>query len=174
MKVVIASTNPAKIEAVKRAFAKQFPGETFLFEGVSVPSGVSNQPMSEEETKTGAMNRAAQARQAHPKDDFWVGLEGGIQKDAEGLLSFGWVCVIGRDRRGLGRSVSFYLPDAVAKLVLGGMELGAADDQVFGRSGSNKEEGAVGLLTHKAIDRTTAFEHAVILALIPFKNADLY
>lgn len=174
MTVIIASTNPAKIEAVKRAFVRMFPNETFLFEGISVASGVSGQPMSEADTKQGAINRAANARQAHANADFWVGLEGGVQDDLEGLLSFGWVCVLGRERRGLGRSASFYLPEAVARLVRAGTELGAADDQIFGRSGSNKEEGAVGLMTHKAIDRTTAFEHAVILALIPFKNIERY
>ncbi|MDD5645622.1 MAG: DUF84 family protein, partial [Candidatus Bipolaricaulis sp.] len=66
------------------------------------------------------------------------------------------------------------LPDAVAQLVRQGMELGAADDRVFGRMGSKLDQGAVGLLTGGIIDRTALYEHAVILALIPFRNDALY
>lgn len=173
MKVVIGSTNPAKIEAVKRAFTKMLPGE-HSFVGISVASDIASQPMTDAETKLGALNRAQNARKAQPDADYWLGLEGGIEPDAHGFLSFGWVCALSAAKQGLGRSASFYLPSQIADLIKSGMDLGAADDQVFKRRGSNKEEGAVGIMTHKVIDRITAFEHATILALIPFKNPDLY
>jgi non-canonical (house-cleaning) NTP pyrophosphatase len=54
------------------------------------------------------------------------------------------------------------------------MELGDADDRVFGCTDSKREGGAVGLLTGGTIDRTGLYQHAVALALIPFRNADLY
>ena len=38
-KVIIASKNPVKINAVKIGFEKMFPLEKFEFKGVSVPSG---------------------------------------------------------------------------------------------------------------------------------------
>jgi len=59
-------------------------------------------------------------------------------------------------------------------LIRQGKELGEADDIVFGRSNSKQENGAVGLLTDNAIDRAQLYEHAMILALIPFKNEALY
>lgn len=49
-KVIVASKNPVKINATQSAFEKMFPDEEFSFEGISVPSGVSDQPMSEDET----------------------------------------------------------------------------------------------------------------------------
>jgi non-canonical (house-cleaning) NTP pyrophosphatase len=52
--------------------------------------------------------------------------------------------------------------------------LGEADDIVFGRSNSKQDNGAVGLLTDNVIDRAQLYEHAMILALIPFKNELLY
>jgi non-canonical (house-cleaning) NTP pyrophosphatase len=52
--------------------------------------------------------------------------------------------------------------------------LGEADDLVFGRSNSKQANGAVGLLTDDAVTRTTYYVPAVIFALIPFKNAELY
>ncbi len=51
-----------------------------------------------------------------------------------------------------------------------GLNLGDADDQVFRRTNSKQGSGAVGLLTDDVVTRTTLYEQAVILALIPFKN----
>ena len=48
--VFIGSKNPTKINAVKKAFASVFKKKYFSFVGVSSPSGVGNQPMSEKET----------------------------------------------------------------------------------------------------------------------------
>jgi len=58
--------------------------------------------------------------------------------------------------------------------VAGGMELGTANDLVFSQTNSKQKNGAVGLLTHNKVDRTELYRQAVILALIPFVNPDLY
>jgi len=92
--VIIASKNPVKIEAVKIAFEKMFLQEKFEFIGESIPSDVNAQPMSNEETLQGAMNRAINAQSKFPEANFWVGLEGGLEKTdndfeknmAEGLI----------------------------------------------------------------------------------------
>jgi len=54
------------------------------------------------------------------------------------------------------------------------MELGHADDMVFKRDNSKQKNGAVGILTHDLIDRASYYEQALILALIPFINKDIY
>lgn len=74
---------------------------------------------------------------------------------------------------GSSRTATFVLPEEIAALVRQGVELGAADDIVFGRFNSKQSNGAVGILTADAIDRTRYYEHAVILALVPFKNPAL-
>lgn len=74
----------------------------------------------------------------------------------------------------MARTASFPLPPRLVALIRGGMELGAADDLVFGRSGSKAQDGSVGLLTHGAIDRASYYAHAMVLALIPFMNRPLY
>ncbi len=73
---------------------------------------------------------------------------------------------------GSSRSGSFLVPKKVADLVRQGIELGEADDIIFGRKNSKQENGAIGLLTQDAIDREGLYTHAVILALVPFKNPD--
>lgn len=55
-----------------------------------------------------------------------------------------------------------------------GMELGHADDLLFKRTNSKQGAGSVGLFTHGAIDRTSYYSHAVVLAFAPFLWPDLY
>jgi inosine/xanthosine triphosphatase len=172
--IVVASTNPVKLRAVESAFRRMFPGETLRVSGSNVPSLVAQQPFSDAETLSGAQNRVAGAQAAVPQADFWVGVEGGVEENPDGLTGFAWIVVRSRDRTGQSRSGTFLIPPRVADLIRGGMELGDADDVVFGRSNSKQENGAIGLLTRDVLDRVALYEHAVILALVPFRNPDLY
>ena len=178
MKIVVASNNPVKVQAVQNGFARMFPEQDFEITTVSIPSGVSDQPRSSAETLQGALNRACNAARSHPQADYWVGVEGGIELEqdviAGEMCAFAWIVVQSPDRLGKGCTGRFYLPPAVADLVCQGVELGQADDIVFGRSNSKQENGAIGLLTGDVIDRAGLYEPAVIFALIPFLNPHLY
>jgi inosine/xanthosine triphosphatase len=171
--IIVASTNPVKIQAALAGFQAIFPDETFTVQGVSVPSGVSEQPMSDEETLAGALNRARAAREQMPDADFWAGIEGGCEEKHGDLWAFAWVAVLGNDIIGKGRTAAFTLPHEIADLVRQGVELGIADDRVFGRSNSKQGNGAVGILTDDVVDRTSYYVHAVVMALVPFKNPTL-
>ncbi len=171
--IVVASTNPVKIQAALNGFQTMFPEHEWCADGISVPSGVSAQPMTSQETLQGAANRAANAREQIPEADYWVGIEGGVDEVAGQMEVFAWIVVLSRTRSGMSRTASFYLPQEVKRLVQQGMELGDADDIVFGRSNSKQQNGSVGLLTGDIVTRLDYYEHAVILALIPFKNQRL-
>ncbi|MEL6561149.1 MAG: inosine/xanthosine triphosphatase, partial [Bacteroidota bacterium] len=172
--VVVATQNPVKITAVKNAFNRMFPDLTFEFTGKSSPSGVDDQPMSDSETLLGAQNRANYCKVNFPEYDYWVGVEGGIDTVDDEMSAFAWIVILSQDQSSKAKSGTFFLPEKVRKLVLSGMELGEADDVVFGQSNSKQKGGAVGLLTGNIIDRKGLYEEAVILALIPFKNKALY
>jgi inosine/xanthosine triphosphatase len=173
VRVVVASINPVKLAAARSGLEHVFPSVDFAIEGLSVPSGVPDQPMSDDETLKGARQRMEAARLLQPRADFWIGIEGGCADTEHGLTCFAWVALTNGTRTGLARTGTFILPEEVARLVRGGMELGEADDRVFGRTNSKQADGSVGLLTHGLIDRTTYYAHAVILALIPFLHPDL-
>jgi inosine/xanthosine triphosphatase len=173
-KIVIASNNPVKIEATRQGFETMFPDEDFQIEALSAPSGVSDQPMSSEETMLGATNRARGARHKHPKADFWVGIEGGVEAQGDDLAAFAWVAILSASLAGKSRTGTFSLPPQVAKLIRQGKELGEADDIVFHQSNSKQANGAIGILTGDIIDRTALYKHAIILALVPFKSPDLF
>lgn len=173
-KLVIASHNPVKIEAVREGFQRMFPDEELIIESVSVESGVGDQPLSSQAAYQGAENRVMRARQVIPESDYWVGLEGGCDTFGGEMISFAWIVVLSANRVGRARTADFQLPKAVSRLVEAGLELGDADDQVFGKHNSKQKSGAVGLLTGDVVTRKTLYEQAVILALIPFKQPDLY
>ena len=173
-KVIIASLNPVKISCVENTFKSAFPGETFDFKGVSVPSGVSEQPMSNSETYLGAYNRAKNAQKSGADGDFYVGIEGGIEKDEMGMNAFAWIVILSSNQKGESKTATFCLPQAIVELIDQGMELGHADDRVFKRNNSKQKDGAIGILSHGLIDRTRYYEQAVTMALIPFMNTDLY
>jgi len=172
--IVLASRNPVKARSALGGFEKVFPDASFRLRPVAVPSGVDHQPRSDEETLAGAATRADNAARAFPEADYWVGIEGGISDRDGEMTAFAWVVVRSPKLAGKSRSGSFQLPEAVARLVRQGHELGDADDVVFERSNSKQRDGAVGILTGNVIDRVALYEHAVVLALIPFRNAELY
>ncbi|MDJ0753252.1 MAG: inosine/xanthosine triphosphatase [Ardenticatenaceae bacterium] len=170
-KIIVASHNPVKINAVQSGFSAFFGEKGWQISPLSVPSGVRDQPFSNEETRQGAHNRVSNARRQSPTADFWVGIEGGVEDDGQAMLAMAWVVITGANGRvGQARTGTFVLPQQVAELVRGGKELGEADDIVFGGRNSKQKQGAVGLLTAGLIDRTGLYAHAVMLALIPFKN----
>lgn len=172
--LVIASTNPVKIQAAVNGFQRLFPGSELNVIAASVSSEVAHQPMSDEETLRGALNRSANAQASYPQADYWIGIEGGVQPIGSEMTAFAWIVVRSKEMIGKGRTGTFFLPPAVAELIRQGKELGEADDIVFGRSNSKQDNGAVGLLTGNVIDRAQLYEHAMILALIPFTNKPLY
>ena len=173
-KVVIASSNPVKVNATMDGFTAMYPGEEFIFTGIKLNHDISPQPMSDKETLHGAEHRSKLCQELVEDADFWVGLEGGVEIEGEDLVAFAWIVIRSRERMSKARTGAFNLPPAVAKLVLEGKELGEADDIVFNRQNSKQENGAVGLLTHDVIDRKKYYTHAVILALIPFLNPEHY
>lgn len=172
--IIVASTNPVKLAAAEAGFKAMFPGEEVAVSGVAVTVSVPAQPLGDAETLQGATERAVNARSARPEADYWIGIEGGVSDIDGEMEAFAWVVVLDRARLGRGRSGAFLLPPKVAELVRQGVELGEADDRVFGRSNSKQQNGAIGLLTDDAVDRVGLYVPAVIFALIPFKNPGLY
>jgi non-canonical (house-cleaning) NTP pyrophosphatase len=66
------------------------------------------------------------------------------------------------------------LPEAVARLVRDGMELGEADDRFFGRDNSKQKEGAIGILSDGRVTRTVLYKPAVTFALLRFVHPEYY
>ena len=117
--VVSATTNPAKIQAILRAFEDLWRRICHI-DAVGVESGVPEQPFGSEETRAGARNRVANAKAAAPDADFWVAIEAGIDEGA----TFSWVVIESREQRGEARSATLPLPEVILEKVRAGEALG--------------------------------------------------
>ncbi|WP_020573290.1 inosine/xanthosine triphosphatase [Actinopolymorpha alba] len=179
LRVAIASGNPVKRRATLEAVRVTLGYDEVDAVAVEVDSGVPHQPVGDEETLRGARNRADAALTLLPDADLWVGLEGGVVERDGALECMAWVVVIGRSGedgqlcKGESRTATFVLPAEIAELVRAGAELGDATDQIFGDKDTKRSTGTVGPLTGGVIDRVAYYAHAMVLALVPFRNAEL-
>jgi len=85
VKVLVGSKNPVKVESVKTALQRCFPGKTYVVQGLSVPSNVSEQPIGDHETLLGATNRVNNLCQLPESEDadMCIAIEGGIGYQAD-------------------------------------------------------------------------------------------
>ncbi len=169
MLIVVASKNPVKVEATRRAFAAQFPHKEIDMVSVNSDSGVSKQPRSDDETRSGAINRANNALKLHTDADFYVGIEGGVEVIDGQLFAFAWMAIESKDRKMVtNRSTTLPLPPKIMSLMDEGLELGEANDQVFITHNSKQKGGAFGLLTDGKLTRGAIYTETLIIALVPF------
>jgi len=172
--VIVGSLNPVKILASRLAFERVWPEYDWEVSGVAVPSGVSAQPMSHEESIRGARTRARNAM-ATAHADYAVGLEGGLQHIEDHWYDFGWIVV--QDNTGLegiGATIGLVIPPRMMTMVHEGMELGDVIDVVFEQENSKQSNGHFGLMTHDAITRERAYADGVISALAHFIHPHLF
>lgn len=165
--VISATTNPAKIQAIRQAFEEIFGEGSCHIAPVAVESGVPEQPCGNEETRAGARNRVANAKAARPEADFWVAIEAGIDDGA----TFSWVVIESREQRGEARSATLPLPEIILQKVRAGEALGPVMSQHTGIDEIGRKEGAIGVFTAGKLTRSSVYHQAVILALSPFHNA---
>jgi len=170
--VAVGSTNPVKVGAVRAVLAPLAPDARF--EGVAVPSGVSDQPFGDDETIRGARARADRALVALDAD-LGVGIEGGCVETPEGLRTCAWAVVVNRaGKSGTGGSLAMPLPAAVGRMILDGVELGHAMDSLVSGHDTKRGAGAVGILTAGLMDRQRAYEVLVAYALAPFLTPEYW
>ena len=177
MKINVASLNKQKVRAVEE-LVRLYPMLAGAnVEGVSVESGVGDQPKSLEETVNGAINRA---KLAFKECDYSFGIESGLMQvphTKTGIMDL-CVCAIydGKNIH-LGLSSAFEPPKVIYDLMHDkGMNMSdatlAAGLTKHKHVGS--EEGLIGILTHGRLDRLAYTKQAVVTALIHLENAHLF
>ncbi len=170
MKVVVASKNPVKVAATKKAFEDVFKQTIDIF-AYDVPSGVSEQPKSDEESLRGALNRVEEVILLEPNADYYVGIEAGIEDGEDGMESFSWQVVANHNKKSKTKTQTIFLIEPLAELIRQGYELGHAIDKVFNKENSKQKQGAVGVMTQGLVSREKLYYDAIVLALIDFNIA---
>lgn len=163
LKIAIGTTNPAKVQAIQKAFDEQY--KEVQFQCLKTESYVSEQPMSDQETIEGALNRAKNVLKA-TDSDVGIGLEGGVSETLYGMFVCNWGALV--DRQGneiIGGGARISLPNEISRELKAGKELGPLMDEYTQRTGIRKKEGAVGVFTNGLVTRETMFLHVVQLLL---------
>jgi len=173
MKAVVGSKNPVKIAAARQVLLRIY-GDEVQVDGVDIESGVSDQPWGDEETLRGALNRAEGALAV---DDaaLGVGLEGGLVEVDGRVFTCAW-CVVERadGTSGIGGGANLLLPPPAAAAVRGGGELGPTIDALTGLHNTKQRQGAIGVLTQGYLDRQSAYEHVLTLAMARLLSPSYY
>lgn len=157
MDIVVGSQNKTKITAVKHVFpdAAIYPKH--------VPSDVSEQPIGDEETRLGAINRANHAQSSKP-GSIGIGLEGGVMYVAEQLYLCNWGALQTSDGTiftAAGARIT--LPEMFKEKIDKGMELSDMMDAYTKQTDIRNHEGAIGIFTSNLIDRSALFVHVATL-----------
>lgn len=157
MTIAVGTKNPAKIKAVQ-SVVKDLDVELI---SLDVASDVSPQPISDLETKTGALNRARhclEQSEAH----LGIGLEGGVMTVEEDMYLTNWGAIVDREGHEISASgARFKLPTSLVKGIQSGKELGEVIDEYAMGHDIRKNEGTVGILTNGYVTRDTMFEQVV-------------
>lgn len=167
----VGSSNPVKQNAVRTAVTEHWPDAKIF--GYEVSSGVSSQPMSDEETQTGAINRAkaalAEGLKAHPnlsEEVLGVGLEGGVTMWNNELWSTVWVAVIDLDGNLFtANGARMKVPQTIAEPILSGGEMGPVVSRLTGVTDVRKKQGMIGIVTKDFVNRTVEYGAIAKLAV---------
>ncbi len=180
MLVAVGSINPVKVCAVKDVICDYSLLSLAQVTGFSVPSEVSEQPLSLEETITGAKNRAKNAFYVSGSSIYSFGIESGLMQAPGTQTGYfeATVCAIyDGENYGSGLSLGFEVPPQILDLVLKDkIDLGKACYR-FGITRNTKlgsQEGLIGILTKNRVDRKAYTRQSIVTALIQLENPNLY
>ncbi len=163
MNIAIGTTNKAKIEAVEAIARHYFKDATFTY--VKAASEVADQPLSHEETRRGAINRAQNAM-IQTASQLSFGLEGGIMEIENDMYVCNWGALTVADgSRFTAAGAQIILPKEIAQEIRAGGELGPIMEQYTKRQDIRQGMGAVGIFTQGLVSRQTMFEHIVSLLI---------
>ncbi|NLI73310.1 MAG: inosine/xanthosine triphosphatase [Euryarchaeota archaeon] len=169
IRVMVGSDNPVKVNAVLSVMSKIF--SSLEVGCTEVETSISEQPFGER-TRQGAVERA---KAALSTADFGVGLEAGVFELPDGLYDIQYCAII--DKCGhvtIGHGSGFKYPSEVARRVREGYSVGQAFEDIYGEEDVGRREGAIGYLTNGLMDRTSLSEQAVLAALVPRIQPELY
>ncbi len=180
----VGSLNPTKVNAVKAAFEKYFT--EFEIFNIEVNSEVPNQPIGMESILKEAKIRAEYAlkyliNEKHINTNiFGIGIEAGLVKvpfTKTNYMDFQFCVII--DENGittLGSGIAFEYPQSVINEILSNQEneIGTIVGKLANNLNLKNEAGAISFLSKNVITRTEILTQAVICALLPRINRELY
>ncbi|UCD01562.1 MAG: inosine/xanthosine triphosphatase [Promethearchaeota archaeon] len=184
LNICVGSLNPTKINAVQVAFSRYF--KNYRVYSTEVDSKVSNQPIGLKNIIEGAINRANHSlnymisKKKIQHNIFGVGIEAGLVEvpyTKSGFMDFQFCAIINENEKiSLGSGIAFEYPKFVIDQILqdNDTEIGEIIGNLAGNANLKNESGAISFLSKNTLTRTEILIQAVICALLPFINRELY
>lgn len=155
MKVYLGTLNKAKVAAVKEVLSD------YEVVSMKVDSGVNKQPLNDEETINGALNRAKNL----PLDGLRIGLEAGVQ-ELNGILfltNFG-VLIDEENNVYYAGGTRIPLPKYMKnEILINKKELSEVMEEYTKVIDGRNHEGAISFLTDSLVKRKDIFTHITLL-----------
>lgn len=182
--ICVGSLNSTKVKAVQAAFSRYF--KNFKVYNIRADSKVSKQPIGLKIIINGAINRAKYSLNFMINDKkiqsniFGVGIEAGLAEvphTKTGFMDFQFCAIINEERQiSLGSGIAFEYPKFVVDQILqnNNKEIGEIIGKLAGNENLKNETGAISFLSKNTITRTEILTQAVMCALLPLINENLY
>ncbi|UCC18895.1 MAG: inosine/xanthosine triphosphatase [Promethearchaeota archaeon] len=182
--ICVGSLNPTKVNAVNQAFSRYF--KQYKVYNIKAESKVVRQPIGLNMIIEGAINRARYSlkflinAKRIKSSIYGVGIEAGlaeVPKSRTGFMDFQFCAIINENNQiSLGSGIGFEYPQFVINQILNDKDTEIGD--IIGNLAKNEnlknELGAISFLSKNVITRTEILTHAVICALLPFINKEVY
>ncbi len=166
----VGSTNQTKVNAVTLAVQEKYLHS--LVEGFAVSSEVSHQPMSDEETRQGAENRARGALAAglekygQETECLGIGLEGGVYEEKNIMWSTVWGIVITQDNQIFSANgARIPVPEIIAERIRNGEEMGPIIEAMTKIKNLRQRHGMFGVITAGFVSRTEEYASIAKMAI---------
>jgi len=182
--IYVGSLNPVKVNAVRNAFNKYFTN--FEIFKIKADSHVPNQPIGMDLIIKGAINRAKASinhlieNKIAFKEIFGIGIEAGLVEVTYAkprYMDFQF-CVIMDENNdiSIGSGVAFEYPPSVINGLFSqkDTEIGKIIGRLANNMNLKNEGGAISFLSQNVITREEILTQAVICALLPRINKELY
>ncbi len=161
IEIAVGSTNPVKIQAVKNALHN----ENIRVISCSALSKVCPQPLSDEETLQGAINRAKDCLEK-TESTFAIGLEAGVVFLQDQVYLCHWGAIVDRNQSTyFTNGPLILLPTGYCKPLLTGENLEDIMHYSTGIKSLGAKEGAIGVFTQNRLNREQVLTQ-IVKALI--------
>ncbi|MCD6195333.1 MAG: DUF84 family protein [Staphylothermus sp.] len=177
MKAVIGSLNESKINGARRALS--LLGISFKDIIAIKVKGFKDQPIGFDEIFIGAAYRAIQSVKylryiSGVENGIGIGIEAGIIELHNTWFSGQIAVVADNEKYSIGISSFFPLPRRISNVVSKGYELREVMKEISGYERIAETIGAIGFFSSGYMTRTDLSYQAVLTALLPWINKDIY
>jgi non-canonical (house-cleaning) NTP pyrophosphatase len=173
-KIVLTSTNPVKLNVVKKVASNLFPDEDFDYVTLALEKD-GPEPIGKNSILNQINSAIDSAKAQIPDADYYICMEGGMIDDGIKMNEVAHVSVCPAKGESVTTScASFPVPKAISDEVRKGKDFAVAVDEFFKTNGTKQGGGFVNILTGGIINKEDHYFQATAIAFSAVVKSDWY